>query len=85
LSNETTIRGEFWNGQPEELRELFTLTKPSGTRARCTLWSRSLGYEIKLDVNDGLVRSQVTRDPGEISTIADEWRTTMLHEGWLIL
>ena len=55
---ETTIRRTDWNGPPEELRELFALTKPSGTRARCTLWSHMLGFEIRLDVNDGLVRSQ---------------------------
>jgi hypothetical protein len=40
-----------------------------------------LGYEIKPDVNDGLVRSQVTRDASQIQTIADEWRTAMLQEG----
>jgi len=44
---------EFWNGQPEELRVLFALAKPNVTRARCTLWSHFLGYEIKLDVNVG--------------------------------
>jgi hypothetical protein len=64
------------------LRELFALAKPNGTRARCTLWSHMFGYEIRLDVNDGLVRSQVTRDASQIQTIADEWRTAMLVEGW---
>jgi hypothetical protein len=82
MSNETTIRREFWNGPPEELRELFALAKSSGTRARCTLWSHFLGDEIKLDVNDGLVRSHVTRDASQIQTISDEWRTAMLQEGW---
>jgi hypothetical protein len=40
-----------------------------------------LGFEIRLNVNDGLVRSQFLRDPGEIQAIADEWRTAMISEG----
>jgi hypothetical protein len=47
MSNETTIRREFWNGPPERLRELFTLTKPSGARASCALHSHMLGFEIR--------------------------------------
>jgi hypothetical protein len=82
MSNETTIRREFWNGPPERLRELLTLTKPSGARASCALHPHMLGFEIRLNVNDGLVRSQVLRDPGEIQAIADEWRTAMISEGW---
>jgi len=53
MPNETTIRREFWNGQPEELRELFALANPNVTRARCTLSSHFLGHEINLDVNAG--------------------------------
>ena len=45
MSNETTSRREISIGKPEELRELFSLTKPNGTRARCTLWPRLFGYE----------------------------------------
>jgi hypothetical protein len=33
-----TIRREFWNGPSEELRELFTLTRHTGAKARCALW-----------------------------------------------
>ena len=43
MSNEMTVRRELWNGPPEELRELFTLSKPTGARARLTLWSHDLG------------------------------------------
>jgi hypothetical protein len=64
------------------LRELFTLTKPSGALASCELHSHIFGFEIKLTVNDGLVRSKVLNDPEQVQKVADEWRTAMLAEGW---
>ena len=73
---------EFWNGQPEALRELFTLTKAAGVRARCVLWSHPLGWELRLDVNRTFVRSQVTRGSMEADTTAVEWRAAMVDEGW---
>ena len=70
------------NGNAEQLYELFTLTKPTGSRSRLTLHLHELGYELRLDVSDGPVRSQVTLDACRIKAIADEWRTAMLAEGW---
>ncbi len=77
-----TVLRQIWNGRPEELRELFTLTKPSGARASCELHSHIFGFEVKLTINDGLVRSRVLRDPEQIQAIADEWCSAMLREGW---
>jgi hypothetical protein len=74
-----TLQRQFWNGQPEVLRDLFTLTKPV---ARLRLHSHFFGFELKLTVNDVLVRSQVTRNPAEIDTLSTDWRTAMLKEGW---
>jgi hypothetical protein len=34
-----TLQRQFWNGQPEVLRDLFTLTKPGGAVARLRLHS----------------------------------------------
>ncbi len=34
---------QFWNGEPEELRELFSLSKSRGTKARCALWFHQFG------------------------------------------
>ena len=73
---------DFGNGNAEQLYELFTLTKPTGSRSRLTLHVHELGYELRLDVSDGPVRSQVTPDACWIKGIADEWRTAMLAEGW---
>ena len=76
------LQRDYWNGNAEQLHELFTLTKPTGARARLTLYLHELEYELRLDVNDGPVRSQATLDACQIQAIADEWRTTMLTEGW---
>ena len=77
------LRRDYWNGNAEQLHELFTLANPSGARARLTLHLRGLeGYELRLDVTDGPVRSQVTPDACWIKAIVDEWRTAMLVEGW---
>ena len=81
-SHMNTPQRPFWSGRAERLRELFTLTKPSGARASCELHSHIFGFEIKLIVNDGLVRSKVLRDPEQIQAIADEWRSAMLKDGW---
>ena len=77
-----TLQRDHWNGNAEQLYELFTLTKPTGSRSRLTLHLHELGYELRLDVNDGPVRSQVILDACWIKVIADEWRAAMLAEGW---
>ena len=63
-------------------RELFTLTRVTGVRAVCSLWTHPVGWEIRLLVNDTLIRSQVVRDPADIQRIANEWRDAMIREGW---
>ena len=77
-----TLQRAFWNGQPETLRELFALSKPNGIRAACTLWSHMFGWELRLEVNGTIVRTQVEREFATIERTSDEWRTAMLHEGW---
>ena len=76
------LQRDDWNGNAEQLHELFTLTKPTGSRARLTLRLHDLGYELRLAVSDGHVRSQVIPDACWIKGIADEWRAAMLAEGW---
>ena len=73
---------KHWNGPPEQIRELFTLTRVTGVRAVCSLWTHPLGWEIRLLVNDTFIRSQVVRDPADIQRIANEWRDAMIREGW---
>ena len=73
---------KHWNGPPEQIRELFTLTRVTGVRAVCLLWTHPLGWEMRLLVNDTFTRSQVVRDPADIQRIANEWRDAMIRDGW---
>jgi hypothetical protein len=73
---------EHWNGRPEQIRELFTLTRVTGVRAVCSLWTHPLGWEIRVLVNDTFIRSQVVLDPADLQRIANEWRDAMIREGW---
>ena len=77
------LQRPFWNGDPEKLRELFSLSKSDRAHARCTLWSHQFGWELRLTVNGSLVRSQVSRVVAEILDAAEEWQRTMREEGWL--
>jgi len=79
----TTIRREFWNGAPEELHELFTLKRSStGATARCALWSNPLGFELRLDVNGSMIRTQVARSYEEIERARAEWHSALVEDGW---
>ena len=76
------IQREIWNGNPEQLRELFSLAKAGRAMAVCSLWSHQLGWELRLAVNGSLVRSQVMRSAESIDSTAEDWRSVMLAEGW---
>lgn len=73
---------QFWNGEPEELRELFSLSKSAGTKARCALWSHQFGWELRLTVNDSVIRTQVCRVFADILTASEEWQAAMRAQGW---
>jgi hypothetical protein len=75
------LQRPFWNGDPEELRELFALSKHDRAHARCALWSHQFGWELRLTVNGSLVRSQVSRVFAEVVDAAEEWQRAMRDEG----
>lgn len=77
-----TLQRQFWNGQPEELQLLFQLTNARGARARCSLWSHQLGWELRLDLNGSLIRSQVARSHDQVTSTAAEWKSAMHDRGW---
>jgi hypothetical protein len=78
-----TLQRALWNGGPEPVRQVCHLTKPSGAQATLTVWTHIFGWEVRLLVNDSLVRSQVTRNRVEADTTAREWHIAMLNEGWI--
>jgi len=76
------LQREIWNGPPEQLRELFALTKQGRSPVRLTLWSNPLGWELRLEIGESFLRSQVCRGPEEIAASAEEWKAGLLERGW---
>jgi hypothetical protein len=50
--------------------------------ATIEIWSHQFGWELKLFVDGGLVRSQVGRELVALTAAAAEWHTAMISEGW---
>jgi hypothetical protein len=49
----------------------------------CEVWSHEFGWELRLMTDGhGLQMSSVARSASEMNETADQWRTTMLAEGW---
>ena len=70
-----------WRDEPEELAELWTLTKREH-RARCVIVTHPLGWELRLTVNGELLRGQVHRDQLALLTDSDQWRTALQQKDW---
>jgi hypothetical protein len=65
MSNETTLRRDFWDGQPVSLGEAWRLRKVScgpAKEAICELFTHELGHELRLTANGELIASQVCRN-----------------------
>jgi hypothetical protein len=77
--NTTTLR-DVWNGQPLELREVWTLRKRNHV-AVCRLWSHEFGWELRLEVGE-LFKTHVCRSTEEILNTQDSWKAAMIDKGW---
>jgi hypothetical protein len=74
-----------WNGQPVEQGHLFRLHKQRGERrldAICRLMSHQFGWEVVLDVNGELQRSQVCQSQDDVLSTGEQWRAGMIEAGW---
>jgi hypothetical protein len=71
-----------WYGSAQLLSVCWRLTKP-GKVAVCELFNHPLGWELRVNVNDDLVRSEVFRDGDLCLTAAAAWRTTFTSKGWI--
>ncbi len=81
----TTIQRAVWDGNPVPLGIGFTLKKPKASReltAICALWSHHLGWELRLEVNGLLSRSQVCRSRDEVLALCEQWQGAMFENGW---
>jgi hypothetical protein len=68
---------------PEELRELFVLTKLGQSPVRGTLWSHPLGWELRLCIGPSMLRTLVMGEPRDVQSIAEDWKAGFLKTGWI--
>src|SRR5687767_15284007 len=76
---------EHWNGQPTHLGDLFRVSKLRGDKtleAACRLWTHQLGWEVRLEINGDLQRSEVFRSQDEVLTAGETWKAGMIEKGW---
>jgi len=80
-----TLQREFWDGHPVSLGTGFELRKRKGERelhAVCSLQTHVVGWEVVLEVNGLLSRSQVCRSRDEVLDLCEQWRAVMAEGRW---
>jgi hypothetical protein len=81
-----TLQREHWNGQPTRLGELFVLRKTrdgKSLEAICHLWTHHLGWEVRLEIDGDLQRSEVCRSQDDVFAAGESWKAALLGKGWL--
>ena len=77
---------EFWNnGDPERLRDAWRLTKVKGERtltAVCQVWAIELGWDLRVFIDEALMKSHVCRSGREMVDRAEYWRAAFEVKGW---
>ena len=80
-----TLQREHWNNQPTHLGDLFRVSKARGDKtltALCKLWTHALGWEVRLEINGDLQRSEVFRSQDDVLTAGETWKAAMIKRGW---
>ena len=54
----------------------------SELHAVCSLQTHKFGWEVVLEVNGLLSRSQVCRSRDEVLDLCEQWRAVMVETGW---
>ena len=80
-----TSQRAVWDGHPVSLGVGFELRKPKGDRelhAVCSLQTHRFGWEIVIEVNGLLSRSQGCRSRDEVLDVSEQWCAAMRDNGW---
>ena len=80
-----TLPREHSNGRPVYLGALFRVRKMRGKKslaAICKLWTHHLGWEVRLEINGDLQRSEVFRSEDDVLTAGEQWKAAMVDMGW---
>jgi hypothetical protein len=51
--------------------------------ALCKLWTHALGWEVRLETDGDLQRSEVSRSQDDVLTAGEMWKGAMKGRGWL--
>ena len=73
-------RYDFYSG-PKPLGDLWTLSRDTLTM-RCRLATHRLGWELRLTSGTSLLRSQVCKSAGEVSSVGEAWHAEAKLKGW---
>ena len=74
-----------WNGEPVAVGDAFRVHKLRAGRqleAACHVVTHALGWELRLEVEGSLQRSQVCRTHDEVLDTSEQWKTAMMAKGW---
>ncbi len=72
-------------GEPLKFERAFTLHKQRCGRsleAICRLLDHQLGWELRLEINGDLQRSEICRSTDEVLALARQWESSMIEQGW---
>jgi hypothetical protein len=65
---------------------LFRVAKRRSEKRRhavSRLFSHSLGWEVRLEINGDLKRSQGCGAQDEVLNVADEWKAAIIEKEWV--
>jgi hypothetical protein len=72
-----------WNGEPQQLAVWWTLRNQRDTAtAVCRMFSHQFGHELRLELVDELIASEVCRKDEEILSCQERWRAGLETKGW---
>jgi hypothetical protein len=81
----SVVLRENWPGYSVNLGEGFRLRKDRDGRkleAVCWLGTHELGWELVLNINGNLQRSEVCRSRDEVLDRTESWRAALVERGW---
>jgi hypothetical protein len=74
-----------WSGQAVDLGERWRVRRQGCDAAReavCRLFSHPLGWELRVEVDAQLVRSEVCRSEAQVTQVSEGWKSAMIDRGW---
>ena len=70
-----------WSGTPVDQGECFRLVKDKRL-AVCRLFTHQFGWELRLEVDEDLVRSEICRSQNSVFETFEAWRARLIDKGW---